>query len=249
MAAERIQKIIANAGLMSRRQAEAAILEGRVKLNGQPVAQLGTTADPEMDELLLDGRPVNVPTRKTVILLNKPQRAVTTKSDPEGRQTVMDLLPEKFRHLNPVGRLDYDSEGLLLLSDDGELTHTLTHPSFGVEKAYEVLVRGVPGPATLQALTNRVRLEDGPGRFERIEILTRMKTASGQENALTSVVVTEGRNRFIRRMFDAVGHPVRRLKRVRLGSLELGALPPGSFRELTADEIERLKRGRGGARI
>lgn len=237
MASERIQKLIARTGLLSRRKAEEAITSGRIRVNGKPVTQLGTKADPDVDQICLDGKPLRFEKRATVIALNKPLRTVTTKSDPEGRHTVMDLLPESLQFLKPVGRLDVMTEGLLLLTDDGDLANDLMHPSRGTRKIYDALVSGKLKPETLKSLTTRVELEDGPGRFEEITQLPGSATTQSK----IRVIVSEGRNRFVRRMFEAVGHPVLELKRVAVGGLWLGDLPSGKFRKLSPDEIALAK--------
>jgi len=223
MAKERAQKIIAAAGRMSRRHAEEAIRAGRVALNGEVFNDLGRVLDPEVDLLSLDGVPVKKPDRRRLFLFHKPRGVVTTKNDPEGRPTVMDFFRD-LPGLNPVGRLDFDSEGLLLMTDDGDLLLKLTHPRYGVRKVYEVDVEGKGPRDFLKCLVESVELSDGPGKFDGIEELlpgTRFR-----------VTVSEGRNRFVRRMFGALGMSVVRLIRVRMGDYELGTLKPGERREV-----------------
>jgi 23S rRNA pseudouridine2605 synthase len=223
MAKERAQKIIAAAGLMSRRHAEEAIRAGRVALNGEVFTDLGRVLDPETDQLTLDGAPVRKPERKRVFLFHKPRGVVTTKDDPEGRPTVMDFFRD-LPGLNPVGRLDFDSEGLLLMTDDGDLLLQLTHPRYGVRKVYEVEVQGKVPRDYRKLLLESVELSDGPGKFDDLEEL--------QSGKRYRVTVSEGRNRFVRRMFGALGLAVIRLIRIRMGDYELGSLKPGERREV-----------------
>ncbi len=203
---------------MSRRKAEEAIAEGRVTLNGQIFTNMGQTLDPEKDALTVDGVPLLVPTEKKTYLFYKPRGIVTTKSDEKGRPTVMDFFKDE-PSLNPVGRLDYESEGLLLMTHDGELLLHLTHPRYGVKKVYEVTIHGSLNSEALKALVRGVDLEDGSGRFDEI---TRM---DGENN--WRVTVSEGRNRFVRRMFSAFRCEVTRLKRTQMGEYSIGDMQPG----------------------
>lgn len=235
----RLQKLIAQGGLASRRAAEELITEGRVSVNGRIVRELGFKADPAVDHIIVDGhslRPRTGPA--TVVLLHKPKGYVTSKSDPEGRPTVMDLLPQRYRTLNPVGRLDYDTSGLLLLTDDGALLQLLTHPSHGVQKTYWARVRGTVTEATITRLQSGVKLEDGKTAPCRAAV--RAQTAN---NALVEVTLREGRNRQVRRMLEAVGHPVRALRRIRFGALDVKGLPLGAHRVLLPGEVHQLRRG------
>ncbi len=234
MAKERIQKVIAQAGIMSRRKAEEAILEGRVMLNGVILREMGHTVDLAVDELKVDGVLVTAKPAeaKRTFLFYKPREVLTTKSDDRGRKTVMDFFQED-PSLNPVGRLDYDSEGLLLMTHDGDLLLKLTHPRYEVEKVYEVDVMSGPTPAPVdfeKQLLTGVQLEDGNGSFDRLE-----KIESSSRNPHVKgyrVVVSEGRNRFIRRMFEAMHLEVTRLKRVKMGEFEIGDLKPGEKKEV-----------------
>jgi 23S rRNA pseudouridine2605 synthase len=230
---ERLQKLLARAGLGSRRVAEELIADGRVTVNGE-VAQLGRRADPEHDVIALDGVTVIVRDDLVYYLLNKPAGHVSTASDPEGRPTVVDLVPDTPR-VYPVGRLDFETEGLLLLTNDGELTQLLTHPSFGVVKTYLAEVEGDPAPATVRALREGVDLDDGPTAPARVKVVQRRGTSAAIE-----IGIHEGRNRQVRRMCDAVGHPVRRLVRTRIGPLHDGKLKPGEWRPLSSGEVRRL---------
>jgi 23S rRNA pseudouridine2605 synthase len=231
---ERLQKVLARAGLGSRRTNEILISEGRVTVNGD-VAVLGRRVDPQRDKIALDGVPVVVDTTLVHWLLNKPPGYVTTAADTHGRPTVLDLVPGEPR-VFPVGRLDLDTEGLLLLTNDGDLAQLLTHPSHGVEKEYFVEVEGKPTPAELRTLRTGVELDDGPTQPAQAKIL--QESASGT-SALT-IVVKEGRKRMVRRMCAAVGHPVVRLARTRIGPLRDPHLAPGAWRVLALDEVRAL---------
>lgn len=229
----RIQKAIANAGLMSRRAAEEAMVKGRVLVNGEPVV-LGDRVDPESDLLTLDGNPVPVSEDLETHLLNKPAGVISTARDPRGRTTVLDLV-DSAKRLYPVGRLDADSEGLILVSNDGELTNRVTHPSFGVTKKYLVEVEGEIGKATVRMLTDGVELEDGPARAVATSVVD-----SRPGKSLVEMVMMEGRNREVRRMFDAVGYPVKRLVRTAIGGLSDPTLAPGVARRLSASDIQQI---------
>ncbi len=229
----RVQKAIANAGLMSRRAAEDAIRAGRIQVDGRPV-RLGDRVDVENQLLTLDGVPVPVDPGIETYLLYKPVGVVSTAKDPQGRTTVVDLV-RSSRRLYPVGRLDADSEGLILVSNDGELTHRVTHPSFGITKTYVVLLAPVPTRATLRRLMEGVELEDGTAKALTAQMLDRSK-----EEALVEMVMVEGRNREIRRMCAEMGHEVKRLVRTAIGPVKDPHLKPGQSRPLTAAEIRAL---------
>ncbi len=241
----RIQKIIASAGAASRRQAEEWIREGRVRVNGR-IAVLGERADPEKDSIKVDEkriRPASGP--KTYILLNKPKGFVTTVSDPHSRDTVLDLLPGKLRRgLKPVGRLDVQTEGLLLMTDDGDLARLVTHPSTGCPKEYMVKVAGEPSEAKLEKLRRGgLRLDGRPTKpcsIERVSGTPRKGEEEG--NSWLRVTLTEGRSRQIRRMFEMLGHPVSKLKRVAIGPIRDARLTPGAFRRLAEVEVAALYR-------
>lgn len=240
---ERLQKAMAAAGVASRRASEDLIAAGRVTVNGE-VAELGCKVDPTVDDVRVDGERINTDPERVYVMLNKPRGVITTVDDPEGRQTVVDLvqLPER---LFPVGRLDQDTEGLLLLTNDGDLTHELLHPSRQVARTYVALVKGPVKKATVHQLRDGVELEDGLARPAEIDLLEQEKG-----KALLQVVMTEGRKREVRRMLAAVGHPVERLARVAFGGVELGDLRQGRWRHLTQQEIGRLHaavEGRSGA--
>jgi len=231
----RIQKYLSQAGVASRREAERLVLQGRVRVNGEVATTLGSKILPERDRVEVDGRPVH-PTRVRWILVHKPPGMVTTRRDPQGRPTVYGLLPEELRELRYVGRLDLPTEGLLLMTNEGEVVHRLTHPSFEVEREYHAWVKGVPKRDTLERLLGGVELEDGLARASRVRIVRPEKGG-----ALLALVLQEGRKREVRRILEAVGHPVTRLQRVRFGPIRLGNLPAGQYRELTPEETRALK--------
>lgn len=233
---ERLQKFLANRGVASRRACEQLILQGRVSVNGEEIQQLGTKVEPTIDVVRVDGKVVSDLDHQVYILLNKPAGYVTTAKDPEGRPTVLDLLPGITQRVYPVGRLDYETEGLLLLTNDGELTHALTHPSHKVNKTYHARVKGIPSEEDLEHLRKGVELEDGLTAPADIKVLKQEKAATWIE-----VTIHEGRNRQVRRMLEHIGHPVIYLSRVRLGLLHLEGLPTGKYRLLTPREIIDLK--------
>ena len=239
---ERLQKVLAAAGIGSRRHCEELIADGRVAVNGE-TAVLGRRVDPSTDRVTVDGVAVATAPGLVYYLLNKPAGVVSTASDPHGRPTVVDLVPAEPR-VYPVGRLDAATEGLLLLTNDGDLAYRLTHPSFGVEKEYLAAVEGTPRPGAVRALREGVELEDGrtaPARVAQVE------------PDVLRITIHEGRNRQIRRMAEAVGHPVRRLVRTRVGPLRTGSLQPGEWRPLTTGEVRALERaaaaGAGSPRL
>jgi len=225
---ERLQKILARSGVASRRVSEDLIDSGRVTINGK-VATLGDKAR-ELDQIELDGIPVLRNPDLVHYLLHKPRTVLSTASDPEGRETVVDLVPSEAR-VFPVGRLDADSEGLIILTNDGDLTQRLTHPSFGVPKEYLSHVEGVPSRSAIRRLREGIELEDG---------MTSPAEVSMPQDGLLRIVIHEGRNRQVRRMCDAVGHPVLRLVRVRIGPITDPALSAGDWRAMTRDEVRSL---------
>ena len=240
----RIQKIIAGAGLASRRAAEEWIREGRVKVNGR-VAKLGDVADPERDSVKVDEKRVRPPSgQRTYILLNKPKGFVTTVSDPEGRDTVLDLIPGKLRRaVKPVGRLDVQTEGLLLLTDDGDLARLVSHPSTGCPKEYLVKVSGRPSESRLEKLRSGVRLEGERTRPCDIDWVSQTPaTGDAEGNTWLRVTLRQGRSRQIRKMFASIGHPVSKLRRVAIGPVRDSELPPGAHRTLTPGEVAALRR-------
>jgi pseudouridine synthase len=233
-----LQKLIARSGLASRRAAEEIIQQGRVTVNGHVVTELGFKADPHRDRIVVDGHPLKMPSGPaTVLLLHKPTGVVTTKKDPEGRTTVTHLLPDKYKHLHPIGRLDYDTAGVLLLTDDGSLTQLLTHPSHGVEKVYWARVRGTVTVPTIKRLEQGVYLEDGKTAPCKVRV-----RAQTEHNALVQITLHEGRNRQVRRMLEFVGHPVRALRRVRFAGLGLEGMLTGDHRVLLPGEVHTLRK-------
>jgi 23S rRNA pseudouridine2605 synthase len=248
----RLQKILSTAGVASRRAAEELITQGRVTVNNSTVLELGSKADPEVDDIRVDGRRVKPPARRRYFLLNKPRGYITSRVDPQHRPTVIDLLARHGirDYIYPVGRLDYESEGLLILTSDGDLAAKLTHPSHGVGREYEVRVLGVPDDHEMERLARGVVIDGrrtAPAEVQRIKLVG---PDESRVETLLTIVIHEGRNRQVRKMFEAIGHPVVRLRRVAIGPIRDARLRPGDFRELSADEVAALKRhaGTGPAR-
>lgn len=244
MAAERLQKIIAAAGITSRRKAEELITQGRVTVNGQVTTELGSKADPEQDHIKVDGKLLHGAERHIYLLVNKPKGYMTTVADPEGRPTVMDLVKHVGERIYPVGRLDYSSEGLLLMTNDGELANFLTRAASHVPKTYLVKISGQALEEDIDKLRHGLRIGSKPG----MRGLQAVRTAPAQVNIVREsdnpwyeVTLIEGKNRQIRRMFEEIGHHVEKIKRVRYGSLTLD-VEPGKFRELTAHEVAALRK-------
>jgi 23S rRNA pseudouridine2605 synthase len=230
---DRLQKILSQAGVSSRRAAERLMLEGRVTVNGVTVRELGTKADATRDDIRVDGRRIRARERLRYLLLNKPRGYVTTRSDPQKRPTVLDLLAGVREYVYPVGRLDYDSEGLLILTNDGELAARLAHPRHGVSRVYEADVLGEPDAHDRDRLVRGVTIEGR--RTAAVEVV-----ALGPSRL--RITIREGRNRQVRRMCDAIGHPVDRLRRVAIGPIRDATLKAGRWRDLRADEVEQLRR-------
>lgn len=241
MASERLQKILAQAGVASRRAAEEMITAGRVAVDGQVVSQLGAKADPERQRVTLDGQPLPSPEAKQYWLVHKPVGVVSTVRDPQGRRRVVDLLPPEVRaRLYPVGRLDYDSEGLVLMTNDGELAYRLMHPRYKVPKVYRVWVSGKPTPEALAQLRAGVMIDGKSTAPARVYI-----KGGDEQRSKLAFVIHEGRKREVRLMCAAVGHPVQRLLRVAMGPLHLGELPEGACRRLSPAEVAELKAAAG----
>lgn len=237
---ERLQKIIARAGIASRRKAEEMILEGRVTVNRKAVTKLGAKADPEKDRITVDGReilPRILAGPKIYIILNKPKGYISTVSDPEGRPTVISLVKKIKQRIFPVGRLDYDAEGVLLLTNDGELANKLIHPKYHIPKKYLVKVSDVPDQKDIAKLKKGVYLEDGRTAPAEAKFIKATKT-----NSWIELTVYEGKNRLVKRMCFAIGHSVLKLQRTEFAGIKSGSLKPGDFRMLTMDEVERLKK-------
>jgi 23S rRNA pseudouridine2605 synthase len=239
MPLERLQKLIASAGLASRRKAEELITAGRVTVNGAIVTELGTKADPTTDKIAVDGKPLQSREQLLYLLLHKPKGYVTTASDPEGRPTVLDLMKAVSARVYPVGRLDYASEGLLLMTNDGALAQKLTKAGSHVEKTYLVKISGRPSDQDLARLRAGITIELDDGRRVKTSP-AKIRLAEDAPNPWYEVVLIEGRNRQIRRMFDRIGHHVEKIKRTKLGPLTLD-VPPGKFRPLTTKEIAQVK--------
>ena len=239
MAQERLQKIMAASGVASRRKAEEIIAAGRVRLNGKVVTEQGTKADSERDEICVDGKPLKKAERLVYYMLNKPKGYVTTVNDPEGRPTVMELLPKRGERVYPVGRLDYASEGLLLMTNDGALAAKLMKAGSHVPKTYRVKVSGKPDEKAIAKLGAGVSIALGDGRRVKTSP-AKIRLVEDGANPWYEVVLIEGRNRQIRRMFEEVGRHVEKIKRVQMGPLMLD-VEPGRVRELKASEVEKLK--------
>ncbi|HZK25397.1 MAG TPA: pseudouridine synthase [Oscillospiraceae bacterium] len=238
--AVRLQKYLAMAGVASRRAGEQMIREGRVKVNGQTITEMGVTVDPAVDQVEVDNRLVKPVEKKEYILLYKPIGYVTTLKDPYGRQTVQDLVKDVGTRVFPVGRLDLDTSGLLLLTNDGELANRLTHPSFGVEKEYLARIHDLPDSEALTKLQKGVKLDDGYTAPAAVRLIK-----GGRPTSTLSLTIKEGRNRQVRRMLEAVNHPVVSLQRVRVGPLTLTGLKKGQWRRLNGAEVKALKRQAG----
>lgn len=238
---ERLQKLLSAAGIASRRAAEELIRQGRVSLNGQTVTELGTKADLARDEVRVDGRRVKAVARYRYLLVNKPKGYVTTLSDPQKRRTVLDLIGNVRDYVYPVGRLDYDSEGLLLMTNDGDLAAALTHPRHQVERVYKVRVAGVPDQRALERLSRGIVLDGRRTAPAEVRLVHGDRDTSAK-SAVLLMTLREGRNRQVRRMCEAVGHPVEQLTRIRIGPITDAGLKLGQSRELTAEEVRALKR-------
>ncbi len=241
MSYDRLQKIIARAGVASRRKAEVIIAEGRVRVNGQIVRQPGTKADPHLDKIEVDGKRIKLPKNWTYVILNKPQGVVTSAADEFQRKTVLDLLKNIDARVFPVGRLDYDAEGCLLLTNDGDVAAHLTHPAGMVPKVYQAKVKGRPTNEALGKLMEGVILEDGPAKAAHVRRVEVPGPKTSELNAWIQLTVTEGRNHLIKRLFEAIGYPVLRLRRIQFANLNLAGLRPGDYRRLRADELRKIK--------
>jgi pseudouridine synthase len=230
----RLQKFLAQAGVASRRAAEELIRQGRVEVNDER-AEIGCSVDPLRDRVSLDAKPVSLGAQRLVIALHKPSGCVTTASDPQGRKTVLDFIPDLGVRIFPVGRLDYDAEGLLLLTNDGELANRLLHPRYGISKVYDVKVKGRPDEKAIGLLRSGVRLTEGVTAPAGVEIIRELPGA-----AWIRITLHQGWNRQIKRMGQAVGHPVLKIRRIAYGPVRIGALSSGRYRLLTQDEIRKI---------
>lgn len=230
----RIQKLLSQAGIASRREAERLIKEGRVSVNGKRVTELGSKVDPDKDRVKVDHKLVLLP-KKIYIILNKPKRYITSVQDPEGRPVITDLLPELGSKVFPVGRLDYDTEGLILLTNDGDIAQKLQHPRYKIPRTYLAKIKGTPNEKDLYPITKGIKLDDGltlPAEVKKIK--------EGLKNCWVEITVREGKNRLVKRMFERIGFPVLKLIRIRFDGLKLHNLPSGHFRFLNHIEVTRL---------
>ncbi len=240
----RLNKLLSVYGIASRRAADGLIAQGRVELNGRVVTELGTKADPDTDEIKVDGRRLKAAPSKRHLLMYKPVGVMSTRSDPQRRRTVIDLLSQAgiTGYFYPVGRLDYDSEGLIILTNDGSFAERVTHPRYELERTYEAVVEGVPDERDLDRLRRGVPVDGERTQKARISLKRTMAGRKGEQSVL-EVVIYEGRNRQVRKMCDAIAHPVARLRRVRIGTISDSRLRPGDFRDLTAPEVRALMAG------
>jgi pseudouridine synthase len=230
----RIQRLLSQAGIASRREAEKLIQEGRVTVNGNKVFELGIKVEPDQDKIKVDNKLVSLP-KKTYIILNKPKRYITSVHDPQGRPVITNLLPELGRRVFPVGRLDYDAEGLILLTNDGDLAQKLQHPKYEIPRTYLVKIRGKLEPGDLMPLAKGIKLEDGFTLPAKVKVVKK-----GNNNSWVEITVNEGRNHLVKRMFARIGFPVLKLMRIRFDGLTLQKLPSGHFRFLNHREVTKL---------
>jgi 23S rRNA pseudouridine2605 synthase len=235
----RLQKFLAQAGVASRRAAEELIRQGRVEVNGQR-AELGSSVDPSRDKIRLDGKTVFLQKEKIHLAFYKPRLCITSASDPQGRKTVFDFLPDFKTRIFPVGRLDYDAEGLLLLSNDGELANRLLHPRYGISKVYEVKIKGHPDQKAIEQLRSGVVLEEGRTAPAKVDILRELP-----QDCWIKITLHQGWNRQIKRMGESVGHPVLRIRRIAYGPVRVGKLRPGEYRPLEPHEIRHIREEAG----
>jgi pseudouridine synthase len=237
----RLNKLLSSYGIASRRAADELIEQGRVQINGRVVTELGTKADPDRDDIRVDGRRLKTAPVKRYLLMNKPVGVMSTRSDPQRRTTVVDLLSRGGLggYFYPVGRLDYDSEGLIILTNDGAFAERMAHPRHELERTYEALVEGVPDERDLERLRKGVPIDGQRTLPAQVRVRRSHKTRKGEQTVL-EIVIREGRNRQVRKMCDAIAHPVARLRRVKFGAITDSKLRPGQFRDLTPDELRRL---------
>lgn len=234
----RINKYIASCGVASRRKAEELIISGRVTINGELITELSTTVDETKDIVEVDGVPINQEEKKVYILLNKPEGYITTVKDQFDRPSVLDILKEVDERVYPVGRLDYETSGLLILTNDGDLTYKLTHPKHEVEKTYLAMVNGIISPEEKRRFENGLRIEDYTTAKAKLKIV---KADEEKNYSVCKITIHEGRNRQVRKMCKAIGHPVRNLRRIQMGRINIRGLEVGEYRNLTEDEVRYLK--------
>jgi len=232
----RLQVALSKAGVTSRRKAADIIKEGRVLVNGEVIRERGYRVDPADDNIIADGRKIGKTEKKTYIIINKPPNFITSKSDPQGRKTVISLLPHKYRYLHPVGRLDRDTSGLLIMTDDGDLTYRLTHPKFEIQKTYRVICKGEVGAKGMERLKRGMVIDGRKTARASVKVIKADRTKSE-----LLIKIHEGRKRQIRKMFLYLGHPIKKLERLGYEKLSVGGLAPGEFRHLTDKEVETLK--------
>jgi pseudouridine synthase len=237
----RLNKLLSQSGVASRRLADELIAQGRVWVNGKAVTALGTRADPERDDVRVDGRRLKLAIERRYLLLYKPRGVMSTRSDPQRRRTVLDLLAKTgiSGYFYPVGRLDYDSEGLILLTNDGDFAEHVTHPRYEMERTYEALVLGVPDDRDVERLRRGVVIDGHRTQPAKVRVL-RLIDAGSERQAVLELTLREGRNRQVRDMCDAIGHPVDRLRRTRIGAIDDRGMRPGQVRDLTAGEVRSL---------
>jgi 23S rRNA pseudouridine2605 synthase len=235
----RLQKLLAQSGVASRRKCEELMLDGQVEVNGEVVTRLGTKVDPRTAVIRVAGKRLPPVSPNVYLVLNKPRGVVSTMSDPQGRRTLSDLLAERPERLFHVGRLDTDTEGLILLTNDGDFAQRVAHPSYELEKTYVAEVDGVVEKTTVRRLRDGVELDDGLVEVHACRVVSSSRSAKG-DRSIVELTIHEGRNRIVRRLLDAVGHPVRRLTRTAIGPVVLRGLKPGGLRELTGDELGTL---------
>jgi 23S rRNA pseudouridine2605 synthase len=231
----RLQKLLASSGVASRRKCEELMLAGEVEVDGEVVTRLGTKVDPHTAVIRVEGKRLPPASAHVYLALNKPRGVVSTMSDPQGRRTLTDLLADRSERLFHVGRLDTDTEGLLLLTNDGDFAQRVAHPSYELEKTYVAEVAGVPDRAAMKRLRDGVQLDDGPVEVHSAKVLSKAK-----DRAIVELVIHEGRNRIVRRLFDEIGHPVRKLTRTAIGPVRLHGIKSGAARDLTRDELGAL---------
>jgi 23S rRNA pseudouridine2605 synthase len=231
----RLQKLLASSGVASRRKCEELMLAGEVEVDGEVVTRLGTKVDPHTAVIRVEGKRLPPASAHVYLALNKPRGVVSTMSDPQGRRTLADLLADRPERLFHVGRLDTDTEGLLLLTNDGDFAQRVAHPSYELEKTYVAEVSGVPDKAAMRRLRDGVHLDDGP-----VEVHAARVVSTAKDRAIVELVIHEGRNRIVRRLFDELGHPVRKLTRTAVGPVRLHGIKPGATRELTREELGAL---------
>lgn len=234
----RINKYIASCGVASRRKAEELIISGRVTINGELITELSTTVDETKDIVEVDGVPINQEEKKVYILLNKPEGYITTVKDQFDRPSVLDILKDVEERVYPVGRLDYETSGLLILTNDGDLTYKLTHPKHEVEKTYLAMVNGIISPEEKRRFENGLRIEDYTTAKAKLKIV---KADEEKNYSVCKITIHEGRNRQVRKMCKAIGHPVRNLRRIQMGRINIRGLEVGEYRNLTEDEVKYLK--------